>query len=415
MNRIQQSLKWKLVTLCMIVFAATFAIVHVSVYVMTREAIEEQIQLSAQAVVISVACYIMEDIESYKAFIETFVDTKKENASYGDDEYYQKMHGFFAKIKANSNVKYVYTERKLDSENLEFILDAEPIGTPDHSPPGSTDPNDPHKERIYTDTNHLPTNAGVDYYGKDWGYLIVAYAPIFDHDGKFLGTAGVDVEAHHINTHLNRLQLVLFVIYTCVTGAVLAVLMQYAGTILEPLYKDKLTGAYIKRYSEKLIHEEIVAATKEHRDLALFMLDLDHFKKINDTYGHGFGDHVLSSVSETIRSSLRQRDYFIRYGGEEFIMVIPSVHEQRAIEIAERIRRAIEGHPIYHEKREISVYVTISIGIATFDRPTLSAMEFIENADRALYEAKKNRNCVAVCRHNRSHEKTSLFLTNFEG
>ena len=379
----------------MVVFVSTITIVHISVYMMTRHAIEEQIQLSAQAVAISVARYIMDDIEGYQSFIATYVDGENADVPYADNEYYKKMQAFFTNIKDNSNVKYIYTERKLDSENLEYILDAEPVGTDGHSPPGDTDPNDQHKERIYT--NHQPTNAGVDYYG-DWGYLVVAYAPLFDRNGEFIGTAGVDVDAKHINAHLNRLQVVLFIIYTCVTGAVLAVLMQHSEMVLEPLYKDKLTGAYVKRYSEKLIHEEIAAAIKGRKDLVLFMLDLDQFKKINDTYGHGFGDRVLSSVSETIRSSLRQRDYFIRYGGEEFIVVIPGVSEQRAVEIAERLRRAVEDSPIHHDKKNISVRITISIGIAALNHYSVSTMDFIDNADKALYEAKKNRNSVSVFR-----------------
>jgi diguanylate cyclase (GGDEF)-like protein len=126
------------------------------------------------------------------------------------------------------------------------------------------------------------------------------------------------------------------------------------------------------------------------------MLDLDHFKKVNDTYGHRFGDHVLSSVSATIKNSLREKDYFIRYGGEEFIAVLPGVAEQRAVEIAERIRRVVEESEIFNKDNSVPVKITVSIGIANLNDSAISVQEFVDQADRALYDAKKSRNCVSL-------------------
>jgi diguanylate cyclase (GGDEF)-like protein len=394
MTRFQQSLKWRLIALCVIVLMVIITLIHVTVYVTTRHIIEEQLQRSAQAVAVSIACYITEDIENYESFIRDFVDTPNKDSKYADTAYYKRMQAFFAKIKANSNVKYIYTEQRIDDKNIVFILDAEPVGASDHSPPASLNPNDQWRERVYTSGKISVGYRSVHY--SRWGHLIVAYAPIFDCNEKFLGLIGVNIEAQHLFDYLNRLQMVLFVIYTTIVGIVCFVLIRYSNVILEPMLKDKLTGAYTKRCSEKLIHEEIAAAVKGHKDLALMMLDLDHFKNINDTYGHGFGDIVLHSVSESIKRSLREKDYLIRYGGEEFIAVIPGVNEKRAVEIAERIRLAVEEGEIFNEEKSVPVKMTISIGIANLNDSAISVNEFINRADQTLYHAKKNRNCVAL-------------------
>jgi len=211
-----------------------------------------------------------------------------------------------------------------------------------------------------------------------------------------LGLIGVDVCGNDFRNHLNRLQLILFAVYVGIIGFAVVILMKYAGTVLEPLLKDKLTGAYNKRYAEKLIQDEIAAATRGHNDLALMIIDLDHFKNINDTYGHPFGDKVLTSVSQNIQSVLRHKDYFIRYGGEEFIALFPKVCEKSAMEIAERIRHIVEESPIFNEEKDVPVKVTISIGVATLALSSPSVLEFIHNADKALYVAKKTRNTVSL-------------------
>ncbi|MDR0328711.1 MAG: GGDEF domain-containing protein, partial [Planctomycetaceae bacterium] len=382
------------------------------VYLTTKNTIEEQIQQGAQAIAIAVAHYIMEDTEAYESFIRDFVDTKSENSEYADDEYYKKMQAFFSDIKADSNVKFIYTERRINDEDIEFILDAEPMGTADHSPPGKTDTCDSTEKQIYADripASYTPANF------EQWGWLLGAFAPIFDRNGELLGLAGVDIDAHHLSVCLNSLQMILFAIYAAIIGLVCFFLIRYSEAILEPMYKDKLTGAYTKRYAEKLIHDEISAAIKGHKDLTLMMLDLDHFKNINDTYGHGFGDKVLSSVSDVIKKSLRENDYFIRYGGEEFLAVIPSVDDKRSVEIAERIRHAVEANEIFNEVKNILVKMTVSIGVANLKDTDVSVLTFVDYADQALYDAKKTRNCVSLYVQDESASKSWVRKRTLDG
>ena len=387
MNRLNQSLKLKILLLSMAALAGIIVVIHGTVYVTTRSVIVGEIKLYAQGIAVAIANNVMGDIQGYKSFNET------RDVHSG---YYQRMQAVFANIKADSNVKFIYTERRIDAETTEYILDAEPIGTPDHSPPGEIEENTPNKESVFS------TGRPTVYSGKyeKWGQLLGAHAPIFDEDGKMLGIVGVDVDVSNIYYCMSRLQKVLFAVYVVIIGITLWMLNKYSDTFLEPLFKDKLTGAYTKRYSETLIQEEIVAAVRSHKNLVLMMLDLDHFKNINDTYGHNFGDKVLSSTSGAIKVSLREKDYFIRYGGEEFIVFISGVTAERALEIAERIRRSVEANEIFNEEKNIVVKMTISIGIANLDlhqnQTAISAQELTDRADKALYVAKENRNCVSV-------------------
>ena len=401
MNRFHKSFEFRLISLCMIALISIIAVVHTAAYVTTRHIIEEEITQNAQGIAVAVARYVEKDINAYKSFISSvdaveIQDTAAglEPGGYQDSEYYRNMQDFFADIKNHSHVKYIYTERVINDETIEFILDAEPIGADDHSPPRSITENDQWRRAAYATGE--PVGFKLVAYSR-WGKLIGGYAPIVDEDGKtLLGIAGVNVDASHLYGRLSTLQVILLIVYLCIIGTALWILTRYSSAILEPMLKDKLTGAYNKRYFNKLLRGEIEVALKRRKDLALLMLDLDHFKRINDTYGHGFGDKVLSAISTTIRNSLRQNDHFIRYGGEEFIAIIPNASQGRAVEIAERIRNAVGEHEIYNEEKNVSIKMTISIGVAGLNRPSLGVQEFVENADKALYIAKKNRNCVSV-------------------
>lgn len=164
---------------------------------------------------------------------------------------------------------------------------------------------------------------------------------------------------------------------------------------------DTLTGVNNRRFFEQRLKEEIDRAQRTGEPLACLFLDIDHFKRINDSFGHQSGDLVLAEVASQIRSQLRSQDVLARYGGEEFVALLSSADEQRAVEIAERIRRRIEVHQITdHNGQAISV--TLSIGIAEYDPHRVSPMteadqqRLLELADRALYEAKRDgRNRVA--------------------
>ena len=401
MDKFHKSFELKLIAICLIALVVVIGAVHVAVYVTTKNIITEDITLSAKGIAVTVAAYVMDDIEGYKSFI---AEVEKQNLfdpkigipaeSYQNSAYYQKIQTCFSDIKKYSNVKFLYTERRLNAESVEFILDADPIGSEHHSAPRSVYKNDRWKERCYSTKS--PTGYPPGLY-DEWGELLGVYAPILDRDRKtLLGIVGVDINTAHFYRQLRVLQLTMFGVYAFILVAAVPLLRSYSGTFLDMLLKDKLTGAYTKRYCDRILQEEITHALNRRKDLAVLMLDLDYFKKVNDTYGHGFGDNVLVSISAVVKNALRQNDHFVRYGGEEFVVVIPNANEKRAMEIAERIRSAVQANVIHNEEKGISIKITISIGIALLSGPGTSPQNLIENADKALYESKKTRNCVTL-------------------
>lgn len=160
--------------------------------------------------------------------------------------------------------------------------------------------------------------------------------------------------------------------------------------------QDKLTGLYNRRYFEDRLQKEINRANRYHRMLALAMFDLDHFKNINDRYGHPAGDHVLREVGRRLRQTIRQCDIACRYGGEEFIVIMPETDLEDSRVICERIRDQVQKLRLEFDGKRFNI--TISGGTALYD-PSIApgAEELIKAADRRLYHAKKSgRNRVVL-------------------
>lgn len=158
---------------------------------------------------------------------------------------------------------------------------------------------------------------------------------------------------------------------------------------------DGLTGLYNHEYFQNMLRQEFASARRYQRPLGLILIDIDHFKQFNDTWGHQVGDLVLREVAQLIKASCRDSDVVARYGGEEMVIVMPSTAMPFAGEVAERIRALIEGHRIPHGEQELTV--TISLGLAMLQDDTADKDALIRRADAALYRSKKNgRNQVTV-------------------
>jgi len=156
---------------------------------------------------------------------------------------------------------------------------------------------------------------------------------------------------------------------------------------------DGLTQVYNKRYFIETLEREIGRAQRYRRDLSLIMFDIDNFKRINDTYGHLAGDHVLKQLASVIKSRIRREDILSRYGGEEFAIILPEIDGYNSLQFAEKIRRLIEKAVFKFEETEIPV--TISIGVASASGELQEPHDFIRIADAKLYEAKsQGRNRV---------------------
>jgi two-component system cell cycle response regulator len=166
---------------------------------------------------------------------------------------------------------------------------------------------------------------------------------------------------------------------------------------MEMALTDPLTGLFNRRYMETHVGTLVERSAARGKSLSLLILDIDYFKSINDNYGHDAGDDVLREFAERLKASIRGIDLACRYGGEEFVVVMPDTDLGVATLIAERIRRRIAGEPFPIEKGVRAIEVTISVGIAARVGPQDNASQMLKRADEALYRAKRDgRNRVVA-------------------
>lgn len=164
-------------------------------------------------------------------------------------------------------------------------------------------------------------------------------------------------------------------------------------------FKDGLTGVANRRMFDSVMELEWANARRNKQSLSLIMIDIDYFKQYNDHYGHIQGDDCLKRVAQVLSSAgTRARDFSARFGGEEFVLVLPETEAESAYKVAERCRKLIANENIPHEKSQSGQLLTVSLGVGSIipshdDEPTA----FIEEVDRRLYQAKqKGRNCIVT-------------------
>jgi len=178
----------------------------------------------------------------------------------------------------------------------------------------------------------------------------------------------------------------------------LALDLKEANSQLRKLvFRDSLTGLFNHRYFQELMEQEFSRSQRYKRQLSLVMLDIDRFKKINDSHGHPTGDLVLNAVSSVIKGQTRDSDIVARYGGEEFAIILPETDRNGALVLAERCRRVVEQTDIRTDGRAIKI--TVSVGVTTYgpEMIQITKSEMIDAADKALYNSKRGgRNRVSV-------------------
>ena len=172
----------------------------------------------------------------------------------------------------------------------------------------------------------------------------------------------------------------------------------YAQRMYEAAHRDGLTGAFNRRYFEERLAAEIPYSVRHRRSLALLMLDLDHFKQVNDNNGHPVGDVVLKEFATLVTNTTREDDVLVRYGGEEFAVLCRQTDLIKASILGERIRHEVAGFLFSADNARLKI--TVSIGIAALPDAEINSPELIVNAaDEALYQAKeRGRNCVVTRR-----------------
>jgi diguanylate cyclase (GGDEF)-like protein len=167
---------------------------------------------------------------------------------------------------------------------------------------------------------------------------------------------------------------------------------------------DHLIGIYNRRYLDRRIAEEISRAHRYTLPLSMILLDIDHFKAVNDNYGHQMGDQVLKRLGELLLNRVRDTDIIARYGGEEIAILLPQTGASCALDLAEQLRRAVETSimvPADEDNNTEAITITVSLGVTGLDRQVSDSQIFIQRADEALYQAKSDGRNRVIAFHSK--------------
>ncbi len=170
-------------------------------------------------------------------------------------------------------------------------------------------------------------------------------------------------------------------------------------SLVSKSYLDELTGCYNRRYFDEHYKIEFKRAQRYQHNLSLIFIDVDDFKEINDFYGHGFGDYVLKTIGELLRRLTRISDSTIRYGGDEFLIILPETSHESALEVATKLKNAINTFPFQDSNLPNPLEITVSMGISSYPRDSIEPDVLVKIADQALYRSKeqgKNRISISV-------------------
>jgi diguanylate cyclase (GGDEF)-like protein len=346
--------------------------------------LKKRLSMNCSSLASTVALVIAGDSEGYEEFLRT-LDT--------NSEYYKRIQETLSDVfRFNANqITYVYTLARADENTKMFVLDAECSTSPMYVPPGDRWQITPATKEAF-DNQRAVTE--TQFREIKYGSLLSAYAPIFHNKtGEFLGLVGVDITTDQIRNIMRVFfyhTIAIFLLGLAIFGIALRV---FSENIHKALNTDSLTRLTNKAHFRAELKRRLNTFEVNY----VIMADLDHFKMLNDTYGHEFGDKVLTLVAEQIKLCIHAEDCAARYGGEEFIICRSNVSEARIKRTMERIRSHVEQLLIFHDKIGEDIGVTISLGAARAPQGQGKADvgAAIELADRALYIAKETRNaCV---------------------
>lgn len=206
-----------------------------------------------------------------------------------------------------------------------------------------------------------------------------------------------------------------FVLLVCFLAYLTTCELKRIFVLEQETITDPLMGIFNRRHLDRRLQEEVIRCQRYNLLLTVLMVDIDHFKTINDTWGHQIGDLVLKHVSRIFTDSLRQTDMIARFGGEEFVIMLPHTSAEEAYKLAERLRKTVEKTPLtlMVDNNQNGLPVTISIGCASLLADDDSAYALLERADKAMYHAKLGgRNRVVRCGEGEAPGSSNYYSSN---
>lgn len=342
----------------------------------------------AGTVAVSVSKFIEQDIAEYEKLSAAVANNLP--GTYNID-YYKKMSGLLRDIKKEPEAKFIYTERLISKDKIAYVLDAEDPSSDHYSPLGTED-NISELEKKSLKNEEGSVSGSVEH--ERWGKLISAFAPIKNKTtGETVGLVGVDFSPLYVDRAMTGIRALMI---TGLLGAIL--LAGIAVNVLLAIRKksintDYMTRLYSKCYFDTCIKAAVSEASKSGSSFSLMVIDIDDFKDVNDRFGHLTGDEVLKVIATTIKKCTRDDDLCFRYGGDEFVVILPNTTKEQAGSIGEKIQSTLlsNGHEI---ESLPEIRISLSIGIAQWE-PGVSASDLTEWADKAMYSSKnKGKNQV---------------------
>lgn len=361
---------------------------YVVIYSNIENLIVKELAKNAMNTASITASFIERDIEPYKELSAV----QAYDPDQYDEEYYGSMLLLFQKLKKETGASYIFTEKKVAEDKVRYILDGEAPSSVRFSPIGTEDSMEETELRAFNEGKVLATDMIKD---PVWGDFLTGFAPIIDRtDNKVVGLVGVDFSLSYVQTLINHIRALIVVSFHAI--AIFSTCVIYI--IMMQKYKsfelDQLTGLFSKGYFDQQIVRTMDRAKWTKKPFSLAVMDIDDFKKINDTLGHIAGDEILRSVGKLMKKNQRCGDFCFRYGGDELILVLPGMAVGGAQQICERIKTSIGEHAFDVDGK--TIHITMSVGLVQWDGQ-MDTGELVACADREMYISKnEGKNRVSI-------------------
>lgn len=364
-----------------IIIAGLSAVSALLLYNNFESSLIEEKGEKAMSISIAVAELIEQDYSSFEKLLKTEEYT---DGNY-DSVYYAKMQNVFRDIREKTGVQFLYCGKCTSRDEMVYLFDGEDPDSPLFSHLGTKDNLDYAEQKIYNSKAPGYTPIMDD---ADWGELLTGMTPIIDPStGEAVAHVGVDVSVASVYTSLIKVKNI--IIFNAFLAFIITSLIIYWLLSLASFFTDTdyLTGLRSKGFLDRFLTHLIKKSISGRKHFPLIMIDFDDFKKINDKYGHQFGDEVLKSVSEIIQICTRSMDCCARYGGDEFVIVLPEADLEYALLLCHWLQKEVSNRRL-RAKNDDVVPVSVSIGVALWEAG-MTADQLLICADKALYQSKR--------------------------
>lgn len=372
-----------------VIFVCSIIILALPAVLINRgvmDLVVDRLGTDARNVAITTAHLIEEDLDSYLALADLLAPPKEPAL----DDYYQRMLSLFQSLKGQVGADFLYTEKLVSDTGIVYVLDAEDPAGDVFSPNGTEDYLSDYERQAFLTGLPVITKL-VDY--SDWGEYLTGYAPILDpRTDAVVGLVGVDYSAGTVGSTTAGIRAIIYLIFLVIAMLVTMVVVYQMRLRYQTIKTDYLTGLCTKQHMDQKLKLAVAHAESSKRTFSLGVLDIDSFKLINDQQGHPVGDLALKAVAVAIRENLRQVDIASRYGGDEYVVLLPGQSRIYAKVVAFRI---LESVSLVHLTDARIPKLTLSIGLAQWEAG-MTAEQLMSKADQMMYKAKKTGKNLVV-------------------